>query len=221
MRLQEVNDVTLDDKEVKSMAEDELLELISKDQQALSEVVGILVNGKGAVRFKCDKVVRRLSEKDPNLAYCHYDEIASLMASENSFLRWGAILTVSGLAGIDTERKFDRYIDTWLSLLDSGQVVDSANMAGNAWEIVKARPDLEAAITRALLSIEHRTYYHKGEVSEECRLVAMGAALQSFMEYFDDSSMKVEILAFAGRAAHCPRKKTLSLAVKLLGRYEK
>ncbi|ETA79135.1 hypothetical protein [Youngiibacter fragilis] len=213
--------MTLDDKEVKSMAEDELLELISKDQQALSEVVGILVNGKGAVRFKCDKAVRRLSEKDPILVYDHYDEIASLMASENSFLRWGSILTVSGLAAADTKRKFDRYLDLWLALLDSGQVVDSANMAGNAWKIVKARPDLEAAATRALLSIEHRTYYHKGEVSEECRLVAMGAALLSFLECFEDSSMKVEILAFAGRASHCPRKKTSSLAVKLLGRYEK
>lgn len=213
--------MALDDKKVKDMPEDELLELISKEPQALSEVVGILVNGKGAVRFKCDKVVRRLSEKEPILIYDHYDEIASLMASENSFLRWGAILTVSGLAGADLERKFDRYLDTWLDLLDSGHVVDSANMAGNAWKIVEERPDLEAAVTRALLSIEHRTYFHKGEVSEECRLVAMGAALLSFMEYFDDSSMKPDILAFAGRAANCPRKKTSSLAVKLLGRYEK
>lgn len=213
--------MALDDKKVKAMAEDELLELLSKEPQALSEVIGILVNGKGAVRFKCDKVIRRLSEKEPNLVYDHYDEIASLMASENSFLRWGAILTVSGLAADDEERKFDRYLDTWLALLDSGHVVDSANMAGNAWKVVKARPDLEAYVTRALLSIEHRTYYHKGEVSKECRLVAMGAALLSFMEYFDDSSMKPEILSFAGRAAHCPRKKTSSLAVKLLGRYEK
>lgn len=211
----------LDDKKVKAMAEDELLELLSKEPQALSEVIGILVSGKGAVRFKCDKVIRRLSEKEPNLVYDHYNEIASLMASENSCLRWGAILTVSGLAAADAERKFDRYLDTWLALLDSGHVVDSANMAGNAWKVVKARPDLEAYVTRALLLIEHRTYYHKGEVSEECRLVAMGAALLSFMEYFDESSMKPEILSFAGRVAHCPRKKTSSLAVKLLGRYEK
>jgi len=213
--------MALDDKKVKAMAEEELLELISKDPQALSEVVGILVNGKGAVRFKCDKVIRRLSEREPNLVYCHYDDIASLVSSDNSFLRWGAILTVSGLAGCDTKRKFDRYLDTWLALLDSGQVVDSANMAGNAWKVVNARSDLEPAVTRALLSIEHRTYYHKGEVSEECRLVAMGAALGSFIEYYDDSSMKAEILAFARRSSLCKRKKTSALALKLIGRYEK
>jgi hypothetical protein len=213
--------MALDDKKVKAMAEEELLEIISKDPQALSVVVGILVNGKGAVRFKGDKVIRRLSEKEPNLVYCHYDDIASLVSSDNSILRWGAILTVSGLAGCDIKRKFDRYLDTWLALLDSGHVVDSANMAGNAWKIVKERPDLEPAVTRALLSIEHRIYYHKGEVSEECRLVAMGAALGSFIEYYDDSSMKAEIMAFARRSSLCKRKKTSALALKLIGRYEK
>ncbi|MBP1918373.1 hypothetical protein [Youngiibacter multivorans] len=213
--------MALDEKKVKDLTEDELLKLISGDPAALSDMVGIMVNGKGAVRFKCDKALRRLAEKEPDLAYAYFDEIASLLVSDNSFLRWGAILTVSGLAAADAERKIDRYLDTWLALLDSGHVVDSANMAGNAWKVVKARPDLEPVVTEALLSVENSTYYYKGEVSEECRLVAMGAALQSFMEYFHDSSMKAEILAFANRVALCPRKKTSSLALKLLGRYEK
>ena len=213
--------MALDEKIVKGMAEDDLLELVSGDPQALADLIGILVNGKGAVRFKCDKVVRRLAEKEPDLAYVHFDDIASLISSDNSFLRWGAILTVSMLVRSDKDRKFDRYLDVWLSLLDSGHVVDSANMAGNAWKIVKSRPDLEPVVTRALLSIKHRTYYHKGEVSEECRFVAMGAALESFMEYYDDSSMNAEILEFARRASLCTRKKTSALALKLLGRYEK
>lgn len=213
--------MALDEKKVKDLAEDELMELVSGDPDALSEMVGIMVNGKGAVRFKCDKALRKLAEKEPDLAYAYFDEIASLLASDNSFLRWGAILTVSGLVLADNDRKFDRYLNVWLALLDSWRVVDSANMAGNAWKIVKARPDLEPVVTRALLSVENRAYYYKGEVSEECRLVAMGAVLESFMEYFHDSSMKAEILAFARRAALCTRKKTSSLAVKLLGRYEK
>lgn len=211
----------LDDKKVKAMPEDELLELISKDPGALSDVIGIMVNGKGAVRFKCDKAVRNLSLKEPALVYVHFDEIASLLTSENSFLRWGAIHIITGLVISDEDRKLDRYLPSLLGLLDTGHVVDSANVAGNAWKVVKARPDLEPLITSSILSVEQKTFIYKGEVSEECRLVAMGAALGSFMEYYDDSSMKPEILDFARRAAGCPRKKTSALAVKLLGRYEK
>lgn len=211
----------LDDKRVKDMSEDELLNAIANDQEALSDVIGIMVNGRGAVRFKCDKAVRRLAEKDPSLAYSHFDEIASLLRSDNSFLRWGSILTVSALVGIDKDRRLDNHLAELIRLLDTGHVVDSANVAGNAWKVVSARPDLEPLVTSSLLAIEQKTYFYKGEVSEECRLVAMGAALQSFMEYFDASSMKAEILAFARRAAECPRKKTSVLASKLLGRYEK
>ncbi len=56
---------------------------------------------RGSTKFRCEKVLRLISAERPDLVCPLFDAFAVLLDSDNSFLRWGAILTVANLCAAD------------------------------------------------------------------------------------------------------------------------
>ena len=75
---------------------------------SIAELVEGLKVPKGTLRYACEKVLRRISEQRPALLMPYFDGYAALLDSENSFIAWGAILTLGNLVAADADRRFDR-----------------------------------------------------------------------------------------------------------------
>lgn len=179
---------------------------VMADPAMIGMLLEIISTDTGSVKFYCDKVVRFVSERNPSLVYPYFNDIAELIDSPNNFVKWGAILTISNLLSVDDENRFEMIYDRYLSLLNSETMVTAANIAGNAWKIVRKHPGWEKDITQRLLKIEGNTYLYKGEPSPECRNIMFGHMLDCFDRYFDLSTSKEKMIGFAESQRNNPRK---------------
>jgi hypothetical protein len=78
---------------------------------------------------------------------------------------------------------------------------------------------LEGDITARLLRITENTYYENGQPSPECKNILYSHMLYCFEQYFDTSSNKEKILAFASAAAANSRKATAKYAEMFLKKF--
>jgi hypothetical protein len=92
----------------------------------------IIKNDPGSAKFYCEKVIRIVSERKPECVYPYFGEVVALIESPNSFIKWGAIITLSNLAAVDTENKFASVYEKYFDLIDADAMVTAANVVGNA-----------------------------------------------------------------------------------------
>lgn len=179
----------------------------------------IINHEKSSVKFLCEKALRAISEIDPDILYPYLFDIAALLDSDNSFLKWGGIITLSNLVVSDREKKFLKVYDKYFSMLNSKTMVTASNAAGNAWKIARKYPDLEPDVTKRLLSTSENTYYSKGAPSPECKNVLYGQIIECFDKYYEISSCKMEMLEFVSSQRNNPRKKVAKIADSFLKKH--
>ena len=179
----------------------------------------IIKNDPGSAKFYCEKVIRIVSERKPECVYPYFGEVVALIESPNSFIKWGAIITLSNLAAVDTETKFASVYEKYFDLIDADAMVTAANVVGNAWKIILSKPEYEQDITWRLMRIPENTYLHKGEPSPECRNILCGHAIDCFDKYFEVAHDKNGILAFASAQMHNPRKQVAKKAAAFLKKH--
>ena len=87
----------------------------------------IIENDTGSVKFTCEKIIRRISEQKPEVLYPSFKRLAKLMDSANSFLRWGNILTLPNMLGVDKDGKWEGISGRFLKFIDSESIVEFGN----------------------------------------------------------------------------------------------
>lgn len=190
------------------------------DQPELIPVyLDIFNHEKSSVKFLCEKALRGISEADPEILYPYFFDIAALLDSDNSFIKWGGIITLSNLIVADRENKFLKVYDKYFSMLNSRTMVTASNAVGNAWKIAKQYPDLEPDVTKRLLSISDNTYYYKGEPSPECKNILFGQMIECFDKYYEISACQKEMMAFVSSQRNNPRKKVAKIADSFLKKH--
>jgi hypothetical protein len=168
----------------------------------------------------CEKVLRRISEKKPALLYPHFDTFADLLEAQNSFLKWGAIMTLAHLAGVDSRGKIDDLLPRYFALITEPVMVTAANVIGSLPRIASARPELAERIVREILKVETATYELHGCPSPECRNVAIGHAINALGQIFGLLKKKKPVLDFVARQLENPRaavRKKASAFLKIAG----
>jgi hypothetical protein len=185
----------------------------------IPKLIGIIKTEKGSVKFYCEKAIRFISEKKPELIYPYYDDISSFLESSNSFIKWGGIIILSNLAAVDEEDKFRTVSGKYFRLLHSDSVITANNVAGNAFKFVEKDQAYERLITREILKIPGNTYLHKGEVSLECKNIMLGSAIEYFDKVFDISESKGQMLEFAEGQVNNTRKKVAKTAESFLKKH--
>lgn len=197
----------------------ELVNEIQNKPKLIAVYLDIINHEKSSVKFLGEKALRGISEVEPEILYPYFFDIAVLLDSDNSFIKWGGIITLSNLVVVDHEKKILKVYDNYFSLLDSQSMVTAANAAGNAWKIARKYPDLEPDITKRLLSIVDNTYYYKGEPSPECKNVLYGHLIECFDKYYQLSVCKKEMLEFVANQKNNPRKKVAKIAASFLKKH--
>lgn len=197
-----------------------LLAEAGNDPKLLTALLEIVRSERSAVRYGCTKVLRILSEQQPDIIYPYFDNVASWLQDSNSFVKWDAILILANLAAVDTLNRFDGIYEEYFGLIRNSKMVTAANVAGNAWKIVQAVPAWESDITQRLLEVPQIVYLHHGEPSPECNRVMCGHVLDCFNHYFDLSHNQEAMLRFAHTQLNSPRKSVAKKAAQFLKKRE-
>lgn len=185
--------------------------------------VGQLIDGvtapKGSIRFGYEKVLRLISEQQPELVYPYFDVFQKLSTCDNSFLKWGAIITIANLAAVDSENKIDSIFEEYYAPITGPVMVSAANIIGGSVNIVSAKPYLREKITKEILKVEKAEFEMHGEPSPECRNVALGHAIDTFDQFFDQIEDKAVIIEFVKRQLKNTRKQVVKKAEKFLKKH--
>jgi hypothetical protein len=184
--------------------------------ESIAQLAEAIQIEKSAAKFAYDKVLRLVSEQKPELIYPYFDVFVQLLGSDNSFLKWGAILTIANLTAVDTERKFEAIFARYYTPIKGPVMVTAANIIGSSPKIVASKPGLTQRITREILKVEKAKYERHGNPSPECRNVALGHAIDAFDEFFDQIGGQDAVIRFVRRQRKNARPKVAKKAERFL-----
>lgn len=183
------------------------------------EHIGEIVNGSSAddarTRYGCEKVLRIISEREPSLLYPEYDFFVKHLDSDNSFLKWGAIIVIANLAAVDSGNKIEKILDTYLAPIPGPVLITAANVIKGACKIASVKPALAEKITEELLKVEKATYK-----TAECRNIAIGHAITSFDRFFDRIEENERVVGFIKRQLENTRSATRKKAEKFIKKHD-
>jgi hypothetical protein len=183
------------------------------------QLLAIIRTDRGSVKFRSAKIIQLLAERQPALLYPYFQEIADLLSSSNSFIKWGAIITLANLFPVDRENLFLSVRDRYFNLIDDASMITAGNVIAQAGKYVRLHPEQEQDLTRRLLRVTENTYWHKGQPSPECKNIVCGMVIDCFDQYFHLAGQQKEILAFAEKQLQNPRKKVAAKAEAFLRRH--
>lgn len=192
---------------------------VIENPKPIPELIAALQIEKGTAKYAYEKVLRLVSERRPELIYPHFDVFAAMLDSDNSFLKWGAIMTVAHLTAVDAESKFEAIFEIYYAPITGPVMVTAANIIGSSGRIALARPELTERIVREILKVEKAKYERHGRPSPECRNVAIGQAIDAFDRFFDQVEAKAAVIRFVKRQLANPRKPVVKKAERFLRRH--
>ena len=198
---------------------DELVYQVIKNPKLIEVLISTIDSEKGSIKFGCEKIVRLVSEKKPELVYPYFDFLVKLLDSENNFLKWGAIITISNLSSVDSKNQFEKIFNKYYAPVTGPIMVTAANIVGSSWKIVQAKPKLTDRIVDEILKIEKAKYEHKGELSPECNNVVCGHAIDSFERFFEKVKNQKKIMAFIKRQLNNTRPSVKKRAEKFMKKW--
>jgi len=202
-------------------AMDDLVAEVIDNPTMIADLIAVINTDPGSVKFACTKLIRLVSEKKPGIIYGYFDEIAALLDSNNSFVKWDAITILSNLVCVDTENKFDAIFEKYFGLINDPRMITAANVVGNAWKVVMSKPYLEKEVTKRLLAVPGIVYLNKGKPSLECKNVLCGHLIDCFARYYPVSGRKDEILAFVKGQLGNSRRQVVKKAEQFLRTFNK
>lgn len=198
---------------------DELLGEVMSDTGKIPMLFEIIRTDRGSRKFTCEKVIRLISEQEPEHIYPYFEDLVQMLDSHNNFISWGASLTIANMIVIDEQRKFDKIYDRYFAGILSDSMITAGNIIKNAWKFVLVNPQWESDITARLLAVADHIYLHKGEPSPECGKIVKGGVLDCFDRYYDLSSRKSEMIQFAADLRNCSRKSVAKKAASFMKKH--
>ena len=188
---------------------------VIKNPDLVPELLDGLNADRARVKYGCEKVLRIIGEKKPEVLYPHFNLFVKLLDSDNNFLKWGAIITISNLARVDSKKKFEKISAKYFSPINGPVMITAANVIGNAGKIALAKPALTERITREILKVEKAKYR-----TAECRNVALGHAINSFDRFFDRIKDKEPVLALVRKQRRNRRNAVRKKAEKFMKKHD-
>ena len=187
---------------------------VIRNPALLPELFAGLGADKAEVKYGCEKVLRRISEKTPELLYPYFDVFGQMLDAESSFSKWGAMATVANLALVDSANKFEPLFEKYFSTIPGPVMISAANTIRQAPKIAQAKPHLAARIVREILKVEQAKYQ-----TAECVNVARGHAIDVLSQMRLPVEVRREVKAFVTKNLKNPRAAVRKRAEKFLRKF--
>jgi len=182
------------------------------------ELLPILFEGlnadKASIKYGCEKTLRLISEREPQLLYPNFNLFVRLLDSENNFLKWGSIIIIANLATVDSENKFEKIFDKYFAPIPGPELIPAGNVIGNSYKIALAKPELSERIAKVILKVEKAKYQ-----TDECKNVAFGHTINSFTQFYGQIKNKEPVDKFIKKQLKNTRNATRKKAERFLKKW--
>ena len=199
----------------KNSCKERIADKVIKNPKLLYEIFNGLSADNARIKYGCAKILRIISETDPKLLYLRFDFFVGLLDSDNKIMQWEGIHILANLAGVDSKGKFEKIFDRYFAPITGPVMVTAANVIKGAAKIALAKPKLTGKILRQLLKVEQAGYK-----TAECRNVALGHAIKSFDQFFDQIKNKQPVLRLVKKQLRNTRNATRKSAERFLARHQ-
>jgi len=191
-----------------------LAERVVEAPGLLTEIFEGLNSTKARERYGCEKTLRIISQKKPEILYPRFDSFVQMLDRENNLLKWGAIITIANLASVDTENRIERVFNKYFSPIPGPIMITAANVIRGAAKIALAKPGLTERITKEILKVEKAQYR-----TPECRNIALGHAINSFDQFFHQIKDKDPVIKLIKKQRKNSRDAVRKKAEKFLNKH--
>ena len=190
-----------------------------KKPELIAECIEGVKAPKGTLRYGYEKVLRLISEQRPELVYPYFADFVAMMDHPNSFLKWGAILTIANLTAVDEDGRFEKIFNKYYAPIKGPVMVSAANAIGGSAKIAFSKPTLTEQIVREILKVEKAKFTKHDQPSPECRNVAIGQAIDTFGQIFVQIENKGPVIKFVKRQLTNTRPKVVKKAEQFLKKH--
>jgi len=202
---------------VKAITADDLANRVKVDLDLLPAILDGVSSKNPRIRYGCAKVLKILSEEQPEQLYPAWDFFVNLLQCDRQILKCNAIIILVNLASVDSENRFETIFEAYYEHMTDGSLVTVANVVGNSGKIAKAKPQLTERITCKLLRVEDLS--PTSHLTTECKNILAGKVILAFSEFFDQLTRKDDVISFVRRQLNNPRNATRDKAAKFLQRF--
>jgi hypothetical protein len=198
----------------KGSDKERIAERVIGEPTLLKTVIEGLSTRPASVKYGCSKVLRIISQKKPEFLYPRFDFFVKRLDIDNTFLKCDAILTLANLASVDKANKFEAIFDRYFAPIKGSTLIVAANIIGSAARIAETKPALVDKIAAELLKVENAKYQ-----TDECRRIALGQAIDSFDEFFEQIGDKERVKRLVKKQLDSTRKSTAKKAAQFLKKH--
>ncbi|MCK5559034.1 MAG: hypothetical protein KAJ51_00510 [Thermoplasmata archaeon] len=181
----------------------------------IPELIAGISAGTAGVRFKSAKILRAISDQNPNVLYSNMEFFIRLLGHDNNIIKWNAQDVIANLTTVDKKNNFDKIFKKYYQYLYDESMVTAAHVIDNSGIIAVAKPKLQTKITTELLKIDQTSH------SSECKNILKGKAILSFGKYYGQLKNKEQVLNFVKKQLKNRRPATKKKAEKFLKKYDK
>ena len=184
----------------------------NKNKKLLENLLKNLISKDENVRYRSFQALQLISEENPKLLYPSWNYFEDLLRSTNHYHKLSAIILIANLTAVDDKNKFENFYEEFYSNFESEKTVTPIYLALYSGKIAKAKSHLQNKITDKLLNIES---IHKGKQIE----LIKSAMIESFNDYFEESTRQSEIVDFVKKQLESSSPKTRKIAKEFLERW--
>jgi len=192
---------------------DDISQVILEAPELLDTVFKGVSSSTPRVKFRCAKILKIISVKQPILLIPSWDFFINLLDSDNKIILWNALDILANLTSADRDHKFDKIYQRYYKFLEDESMVTAAHVVENSAVIASNRPDLQKKITEKLLKINNIPR------DGECNAILSGKVIQTFENYFDAIEDKEEVIKFAREQNKSERNATKLKAHKFIKKH--
>ena len=184
----------------------------TNDPEYLQTLLDDILSKDDQVRFSSFQTLLTISEKHPDVLYKHWDQLAKMLSSKNSYHQYIGIHLIANLTRIDSENKFDQIYENYFGIIKQGRTMTSAHAIEKAGKIAKFKQQYRSKITSLLLNFDN---IYKGKQTE----LMKASVIRAFSYYFEESNQKEDIIKFAKKSEGSNSPKAHKLAIEFLQTY--
>jgi len=180
---------------------------VMKNPELLSELLSGISSTNPKTKFTSAKILRIISDENPEMLYSEMDFFEDLLNSENSILKWNAMDIIANLATVDSKNRFNGLCERYLSLLREESLITAGHVVDNSAKIALSKPELTDKITEELLKVERLVL-----PTAECRNILIGHTIEALGAYYYKIKDKNKVVSFVRRQMNNPRNATKAKA---------
>ncbi|UCG51684.1 MAG: hypothetical protein JSW58_16110 [Candidatus Latescibacterota bacterium] len=194
---------------------DKIAKRMIQNPGLLPELLDGITSDQARVKFGCSKVARIISENAPELLYPKMGFFIDLLDIDNTFLVIDAARVIANLTRADKRGRFEKVFKKYFSPIPGPTLITAANAISEAPKIARAKPKLTERIVREMLKVEKASY-----ATKECRNIALGRAITSFDQFFDQISDKKPVVALVKKQLRNKRNSTRKKAEQFVKKWQ-